>query len=393
MSHGTRTADMNPPLRVLAFESFDRGSHRQVREAIERHGRFDWRWLTRPGRAWKWRMRIGAADLALGLPGSPGVVSGERGEREEWGQWEPDVLFATSLLSLGDLVALLPRPWRSCPSVLYMHENQLAYPVREEFAAADDRDLQYSVTNLMSMLAADRILFNSRWNQESFLGGIQELLDRSPDNILNVEGLLRNRSRIAWPPVDVPETGVGGEGRVLHNAPVVVWPHRWEHDKGAAELLEMGRMLRGKGVGVKWILLGEQFPDMPSELRVFLDEFSGDILHAGRIDRREAYLEMLSRADWVLSTASHEFFGIAVVEAMLMGCLPWLPDRLSYPELVPAQYQGMSPLAPPDDPVAVRRAIRGHLEPCMAGQAVSRIESELEEAVFGDVSSRARGTT
>ena len=102
---------------------------------------------------------------------------------------------------------------------------------------------------------------------------------------------------------------------------------------------------------------------------------------------------MLSRADWVLSTASHEFFGIAVVEAMLMGCLPWLPDRLSYPELVPAQYQGMSPLAPPDDPVAVRRAIRGHLEPCMAGQAVSRIESELEEAVFGDVSSRTRGTT
>lgn len=385
MSHGTRTAGMKPPLRVLAFESFDRGSHRQVRDAIERHGCFDWRWLTRPGRAWKWRMRIGAAELAMGLPGSAEVDSGE------WGGWEPDVLFATSLLSLGDLVAQLPRTWRSCPSMLYMHENQLAYPVREEFAAADDRDLQYSVTNLMSMLAADRILFNSLWNQESFLGGIQELLDRSPDNILDVEGLLRERSRVAWPPVDVPEVRISGEKRVLHNAPVVVWPHRWEHDKGAAELLEMGRMLRRDAVGAKWILLGEQFPDMPTELRVFLDEFSEDILHAGRIDRREAYLDMLSQADWVLSTASHEFFGIAVVEAMLMGCLPWLPNRLSYPELVPAQYQGISPLEPPNDPHAARRAIRDHLGPCAAGRAVSRIEDELD-GVFGEVSVESRRT-
>ena len=35
-----------------------------------------------------------------------------------------------------------------------------------------------------------------------------------------------------------------------------------------------------------------------------------------------------------VSAAAHEFFGIAVVEAMAAGCVPVLPTRQSYPELV-----------------------------------------------------------
>jgi glycosyltransferase involved in cell wall biosynthesis len=38
----------------------------------------------------------------------------------------------------------------------------------------------------------------------------------------------------------------------------------------------------------------------------------------------------------VVSTALQENFGIAVVEAAACGCLPLLPHRLSYPELLPA---------------------------------------------------------
>jgi glycosyltransferase involved in cell wall biosynthesis len=37
----------------------------------------------------------------------------------------------------------------------------------------------------------------------------------------------------------------------------------------------------------------------------------------------------------VVSTAEHEFFGIAVVEAMAAGAFPVLPDRLVYPERIP----------------------------------------------------------
>jgi hypothetical protein len=47
---------------------------------------------------------------------------------------------------------------------------------------------------------------------------------------------------------------------------------------------------------------------------------------------------MLWQADIAVSTAIQEFFGISVVEAMYCGCVPVLPRRLSYPELLPAEH-------------------------------------------------------
>jgi len=42
----------------------------------------------------------------------------------------------------------------------------------------------------------------------------------------------------------------------------------------------------------------------------------------------------------VASVAEHEFFGVAVVEALAAGCVPVLPEAMSYPELVPERYHG-----------------------------------------------------
>ena len=369
MQNGTRTRYAGRPLRILAFESHDAGSHRQVRMELAGRGRHDWRWVTRPGRSWKWRMRTGAAELVQEAERS-GLLGGE---------WSPDVIFATSLISMGDLVALLPPDLRSLPSVLYMHENQVAYPVRTEMGAGGERDMHFPVTNLMSMLAADAVLWNSRWNLESFCSGISEVLEHCSDGMLTDSvSRIRARSSIAWPPVAEPETN-SEAGEVLHNAPVIVWPHRWEHDKGPDELLDVARESRTGGMQLKWMLLGQCRGEVPGAMELFLDEFADDILHAGFVEDRRTYLSMLARADWVLSTARHEFFGIAAVEAILHGCLPWLPERLSYPEITPACSHGLSPMQPPGNPAAIREACRSHLEPAVAPAAVAMIEQYIEQ--------------
>ncbi|MDG2292019.1 MAG: DUF3524 domain-containing protein, partial [Phycisphaerales bacterium] len=249
MINGTRKQSDGSSLRILGFESYDSGSHRSVRELISAYSRHEWRWATRPGRAWNWRMRIGAAELI------DQMYEGQLLE-DAGGQWKPDAVFATSLLSLGDLRGLLPSDISSRPFLLYMHENQMVYPFRTEYGAGGERDLQYPITNLMSLLAADHVAWNSSWNLESFCGGIDELVGHCPDHLMDgAEDHIRTRSSIIWPPVSAPGASRVAE-RVLHNTPVVVWPHRWEHDKNPEGLLETARSAREAGQSLRWILLG-----------------------------------------------------------------------------------------------------------------------------------------
>ena len=56
----------------------------------------------------------------------------------------------------------------------------------------------------------------------------------------------------------------------------------------------------------------------------------------GSCDRAE-YREILKKSDLVVSTARHDFFGVAISEAIASGARPVLPKRLAYPELVPTE--------------------------------------------------------
>lgn len=372
MEYAVDMPDDTRPLRILGFEPFDTGSHRAVRQSISRHSKHKWTWITRPGRAWKWRMRLGAVEMF--------------DEALENGLFdEPiDAVFVTSLMSLSDLRALMAKaeiPGVSdMPFVLYLHENQAHYPVGHVSEISVQRDVHFALTNLTSMLAADRVVFNSRWNRESFITGIEEVLSKSPDlAIRNIRQRIVASSEVIWPPVEAPPDRAN-ERVEKHDSVRIVWPHRWEHDKGPDELLALAEQY-SESFNLRWTILGEGFREVPPAMGELMRRFAGRIDHCGHIDDADGYWSQLARCDWVLSTAKHEFFGIAVVEALLVGCLPWLPDRLSYQELLPDVAKGLSPMNPPDDPEAVHRAIRSHLEPALAVNALQRLDRALQQAV------------
>ena len=357
----------SPPLRVLGFESYDTGSHRAVRELISAHSRHRWTWLTRPGRGWKWRMRLAAVEL---------VESAAASGRFD----EPiDAIMATSLMGVADLRAMLPARLRGVPIILYMHENQAAYPSSSHPKVDSTRDVHFAITNLTSVLAADLVVWNSRWNRDSFMEAMDSILKRA--NAVDLRGWREKaeaRSTVIWPPAEAPpmDTGDGGDGKVLRNTERVVWPHRWEHDKGPDELLDLATQYSDT-LDLRWTILGEQFPDVPPALREFETRLAARTDHFGFEPDRREYWRHLASAGWVLSTARHDFFGLAVVEAMLAGCLPWLPQRLSYPELLPPEAVGLSPAHPPADRALVVAAIRKHLQPALAPNAVAAIDEAI----------------
>jgi len=349
--------------RILAFESFDGGSHKQFRETLTKYSTHDWTWITRPPRSWKWRMAISAQEMV--------------DEVKKRGITIPEIIFATSLTDIAGLRSALPRGWRDIPIILYMHENQVAYPTK------DKRDASFAFTNLQSVLTADLAIFNSKWNLDSFISGIEALLENSWDTTLcDIGERIRNNSTVAWVPVELPPEHMG-DARVLHNSDnegrsiptTIVWPHRWEHDKGPGRLLELARE-HTRSLNLRWIILGEQFKETPESLVTFRDEFSEYIDHMGYVESKGEYWEWLHKADWVLSTAEHEFFGIAVVEALFARCLPWLPEKLSYRELLPASARGLSPATFTSEATSeITSEVISHLHMAQAEPASARIDT------------------
>lgn len=315
-------------LDIVFIESFDGGSHRAFREGLERHSRHRYRAFTLPPRFWKWRMRGGAAWFVDQLAREP----------------EPcDLILATSLLDLAGLRGLLPPPLDRTPLVLYMHENQLTYPLspHEEF------DFHFGYTNIASTLAADRVIFNSTFHRDLFLDSLPSYLGRMPEAVLP-----RMRERIAprcevlavgleRAPHDPPAEPVWRGGPCPPDAgprwpravrPLLLWNHRWEFDKRPDRFAAAIDALLARGLEFDVVLLGDDrhHRDVFAELIVGL---GSRCLHAGFLPDRADYEAWLDRADIVVSCAEQEYFGISVAEAIHAGCYPVLPRRQVYPHL------------------------------------------------------------
>ena len=75
-------------------------------------------------------------------------------------------------------------------------------------------------------------------------------------------------------------------------------------------------------------VLGESFAQVPEIFATAKSVLAEEIVQFGRVKSRDDYFNVLKDADVVVSTANHEFFGVAMVEAAIFGgCYPLVPVR------------------------------------------------------------------
>ncbi len=307
--------------RIFLISPYHTGSHAAWAEGYARHSRNDVRLFTMAGRFWKWRMQGGAIELARQI--TDACRAGDR----------PDALVATDMTNLPALLALARPRLDSAPILFYAHENQLTYPT----PPGEARDLTYGLINVLSMLCASRIAFNSQHHHDEFYVELPRLLKHFPDyNHLEIIAGLRAKSLVLPVGLDLSRFDACRTSPRPDDAPLrILWNQRWEYDKNPAEFFNALYLLDAAGLPFELCVAGENFRQQPVEFVEAQARLGGHIVHWGYAESQEAYARLLWQADLVVSTAYHEFFGISVLEAIYCGCYPLLPHRLSYPELLP----------------------------------------------------------
>ena len=299
------------------LEPYYSGSHRSFADSVIKMFPGEFVLFTLPGRHWKWRMHGAAVSLARQVMDS-GIDFTD--------------IIATSLIDLALLKSIISSKLPECRYTVYFHENQLCYPWSQNDKDPTERkDLHYGFMNFTTALTADRVIFNSKYNMNSFFGALGPFLKAFPDENLDgsIAGIIA-KSEVVYPgfePVNVK--------REQNGVPVILWNHRWEYDKNPDEFFNSLFMLKDKGIKFRVAVAGEERTRAPEIFAKAKDKLKNEIISWGYLESRNDYFELLGKCDILPVTAHHEFFGISVLEAASAGVIPLLPLRLSYPELFP----------------------------------------------------------
>lgn len=357
-------------MNILILSAYDADSHQRWHKGLVRYlqaeyadtaDAFNFTVLTLPARFFSWRIRGNALSWALGQRALL--------ESQSW-----DAILATSMVDLATLKGLMPC-LAGIPSCVYFHENQFAYPV----TGRSHSSIEPQMVTLYSALAADKVCFNSAYNQQTFLMGLEALLRKLPDQIPpGIVDAIKQKSQVLPVPIE-PEyfaladlrdgflvDGLSGDGlsfkecsrhqspeQTPHRALIIVWNHRWEYDKCPDLLLAIVQQLaacaaqlnaefnteRKAKLRIKFHIVGQHFRQIPkafAELKTLL-QANNWLGEWGHLPCAE-YKNILAQSDVVLSTAIHDFQGLAVMEAVAAGCTPLLPHRVAYPNFFAQEY-------------------------------------------------------
>lgn len=301
---------------ILFLESFYGGSHKSFADTIIDKSKYNIDLLTMPARHWKLRHAGSAFKFSE-------IISNRKINLEKY-----DLIFTTSLIDLSllkDLNNKLP------PIVHYFHETQFHYPLSD----GEVYDIHYGLGDLRNLISADKALFNSSYHLETFFKEAELKLRKLPDFIpVNLLNNLKNKCTVLYPPINCTINS----SRKKNKTTIILWNHRWEHDKNPKLFLDFLNKLQNDDIQFKLLLLGERYKKTPDVFTTIINNFKKHIISDNYCKTYDDYLSYLDISDYVISSSNQENYGISVIEAVSRGAIPLLPNRLSYPEILADQF-------------------------------------------------------
>ncbi len=268
-------------------------------------------------KGWKWRMHGDSVKLA---------------EMAAHVEADIEILLVSSMTNLPAFLALTNPRFAHIPKIMYMHENQLTQPMPDGV----ERDITYCYVNYLSMLSADKLIFSSQFHLKNLLEALPSFLDNFPDDKhFNTIDKIKNKSIVQYPGLNLKVFDTQPDLRNQNKRPVIVWNQRWQFDRNPSMFFRVLNRLNDIDLKFDLILAGDSSHQKPEEFEKAWKRYGDHITHFGYVEDVQRYSKLLHTGDIVVSTATYEFFCVAIMEAIYSGCHPLLPNRLHYPELIP----------------------------------------------------------
>ncbi|MCK5450972.1 MAG: DUF3524 domain-containing protein [Candidatus Omnitrophica bacterium] len=309
-------------MNILLLEPYYTGSHKAWADGLKKYSPHNIKILSMPGSFWKWRMHGGAITLS---------------EKFNKLNFVPDLILATDMLNLSSFLSLTRKKTVNIPTAIYFHENQLTYPWSPiDRDVKNNRDHHYSFINYISAYIADKVFFNSAYHKNIFFKSLRPFLKMFPDNRgLKTVDMIKAKSAVLHLGVDLKELPLYKQKSVKNKKPLILWNHRWEHDKNPEDFINTLILLKNRNIDFNVAFLGECFNQVPEIFLKAKKHLKENIVHFGYVKNQVEYIAWLRKADIIPVTSHHDFFGVSIIQAISCECIPLLPKRLSYPELVP----------------------------------------------------------
>lgn len=301
------------PIHVALLEPYYGGSHKIWADGYHKQSKHDINLITMPAQFWKWRMQGGAISMSRLLTE------------------KPDIILASSMIDLSIFRSLTYKSLGDVPIATYFHENQLSYPQNQR----QHHGWRYGFINHVSALVADKNFFNSEFHLSDFMEQLPRMLKHFADyNELHTVDEIRAKSAVLPVGMDLQRFDPYYTKKTPSHPPLIVWNHRWEDDKNPQAFIDSMIELNRAGYEFSVAITGENFQQEPTLFTTAREHLGDKVIQLGYIDSFADYAKLLWQADYVVSTAHQEFFGIAICEAIYCHCIPILPNRLNYPNLL-----------------------------------------------------------